>query len=440
MTNKYFPIIAAVISLFASGAAAAVDRPRNCLVEPELIFQLAKPEYGAYNVWDAVHGEMDMDENFVSGVVLESGNVVVAAEISAFGKPDKTLKIIEFDQRGRMVWEAAHTIAGLSGVKKILPASGGFMVAGILRGQNAWLGFFDAAGKLKNQKTIAADDGAALQPEDIIPMLDGKGYILAAAIGKGDVYHGAIYHIDSTGNVTDRHAYMPGLDNRILGLSPVGADAYMASGYLRGDDGRLTGWLLKLNPDGSLVWQRQYPRGAAAQINKAVSFTEGSVLAAGQTKPLGGGTAAAWVMMIDDNNGNVIWQRYYKDGMDQSAKDVLVNNEGLASVMIGNTKPAKAEASEDNQDFIRLLTINPRGILTISDEYFNGTGAQGAQMIGGRAGERVMLGRTDIVYKIEPKPGEAIETLKHSWEGLVVAGAPMESFDDPCLRANPFGE
>ena len=145
-------------------------------------------------------------------------------------------------------------------------------------------------------------------------------------------------------------------------------------------------------------------------------------------------------MMIEDNTGNVVWQRYYKDGMDQSAKDALVNGEGLASVMIGNTKPEKAEPTEDNQDFIRLLTINPRGVLTISDEYFNGTGAQGLQMIGGRAGERIMLGRTDIVYKIEPKPGEAVETLKHGWEGLVVAGAPMESFDDPCLRANPFGK
>ncbi len=441
MTNKYFPIIAAVFSLLTPGIAAAVDGPRNCLVEPELIFQLVKPEYGAYNVWDAVHGEMDMDENFVSGVVLASGNVIVAAEVSGFGKPDKELKIIEFDQRGRMVWEAAHIIAGLSGVKKILPAPDGFMVAGTMRGASTWLGFFDTAGKLKTQKTISSDEGGALLPEDIIPALDGKGYILAASdSGANGLYYGAVYHIDSTGLVTDRHAYTPGLDNRILGLSALGGEAYMASGYLRGDDGRLTGWLLKLNPDGSLVWQRQYPRGAEAKINKAVSFTEGSVLAAGQTKPLGGGAAAAWVMMIEDNTGNVVWQRYYKDGMDQSAKDALVNGEGLASVMIGNTKPEKAEPTEDNQDFIRLLTINPRGVLTISDEYFNGTGAQGLQMIGGRAGERIMLGRTDIVYKIEPKPGEAVETLKHGWEGLVVAGAPMESFDDPCLRANPFGK
>jgi hypothetical protein len=106
--------------------------------------------------------------------------------------------------------------------------------------------------------------------------------------------------------------------------------------------------------------------------------------------------------------------------------------------MVQNTRPPNEEPSDDNNDFVRLLTVNERGVLTISDEYFNGEGAQAGQMIGGRAGERILMGRTDIVYKIEPKPGEPVETLKHGWDAWVVAGAPMEAFDDPCLAENPF--
>jgi outer membrane protein assembly factor BamB len=443
MISKYFPIFPVVFSLLVPGSGfAASDGSPNCRIEPELIFQMVKPEYGAYNVWDVVHGEMDRDEDFVSGVVLESGNVVVATEEISFGKPDRILKIIEFDQRGRMVWEVTPNVAGLSGIKKILATPRGFMVAGVMQKKSAWLGFFDDAGKLTGQKTISAGGNMALMPEDVISGLDGKGFVLSASVGSGAnrLYYGAIYHIDFNGRVTGRHAYMPGLDNRILGLSPAGKDAYMASGFLRGEDGRLTGWLLKLNPDGSLIWQRQYPRGASAQINKAVSFTGGSVLAVGQTEPLNDGNIAAWIMMIDDATGNVVWQRYYTGSMDQAAKDVLANAGGLASVMVQNTKPEGMEPTEDRQDFARVLTVNARGLLTVSDEYFNGEGAQIAQMIGGRAGERILLGRTDIVYKIEPKPGEEVETLKHGWDGLLIAGAPMESFDDPCLRVNPFGE
>jgi len=304
------------------------------------------------------------------------------------------------------------------------------------------MGFFDKVGKLTGQKTISSGKSSSLLPDDILLRGDGKGFILAAAVGneKSDLFHAAIYHLNLKGDVTDTHAYMPGLDNRLRGLSATSKYEYVASGYLRGEDGRITGWILKLNEDGSLIWQRQYPRGKSAQINKAVPFVTESLIAAGTTEPLNGGNSAAWVMMIDEGTGNVVWQRYYTDALDQAATDAIVNADGLASIMVQNTKPAGVEATEDTEDFIRLLTVNERGVLTISDEYFNGAGAQGAQMIGGRAGERIILARTDIVYKIEPKPGQEVETLKHGWDGLIVAGAPMEHFDDPCIRANPFAQ
>ena len=85
-----------------------------------------------------------------------------------------------------------------------------------------------------------------------------------------------------------------------------------------------------------------------------------------------------------------------------------------------------------------MRTVNERGVLFLSDEYSHAQGAEASQMIGGRAGERIITGRTDMVYKIEPKPGEPVETLKHGWDAWIVAGAPMESFSDPCLSVNAF--
>jgi hypothetical protein len=442
MTNKYFLTFALLLCLPVP-AMAQSKIPRDCKIQPELIFNMSKAEYGAYNVWDAVHGEMNVDDNFASGVVLDSGNVVVVGEVASFGKPDRALQLIEYDGRGRVVWEVSHTITELVSIRKLLLTPAGFAVIGTVRGKgdkaSAWFGVFDKTGKKLSEKTISAGK-ASLLPDDILLRGDGKGFIMSAAVGneKNSLFHAEIYHLDVNGSVTDKHAYMPGLDNRIYGLSPDGKDAYVATGYLRGEDGRITGWILKLNMDGSLIWQRQYPRGASAQINKATLMVPEALIAAGETQPLNGGNIAAWVMMIDDGSGNVVWQRYYTDTMNQSAKDVIVNADGLASVMVQNTRPPNEEPSDDNNDFVRLLTVNERGVLTISDEYFNGEGAQAGQMIGGRAGERILMGRTDIVYKIEPKPGEPVETLKHGWDAWVVAGAPMEAFDDPCLAENPF--
>ncbi|MBK9562784.1 MAG: hypothetical protein IPO54_06620 [Micavibrio sp.] len=431
--------------LFALAApAAAAGLPRDCTLQRELIFDMMKAEYGAYNVWDATHGEMNTDERFASSVVVESGNAVAAGEVMAFGKPEKSVLLAEFDNRGRVVWEAAHPVKNLSYVKKLLLVPEGFVVLGAVMDKNSraapWLGFFDKTGKLTGQKTVAAPGVSSLVPDDMIAQTKGTGFILSASAGdeKKELFHAVIYHLDAKGAVKDSHGYQPGLDNRILGLNPVG-DHYIGAGYLRGEDGRIGGWLLMLNGDGSLVWQQQYPRGRMAKLSKAASLKKDLFIAVGETEPLSGGNNAGWVMAVDVNGGALQWQRYYTTpGMDQSARDVLVNMEGMASVMMQVSKPPNDERTEDNNDFVRLLTVNERGVLFLSDEYFNAQGAEASQMIGGRAGERIITGRTDMVYKIEPKPGEPVETLKHGWDAWIVAGAPMESFSDPCLSVNAF--
>lgn len=442
MIDKFF---LPLLLVFAFSQPAMAQRlVRDCVLQPELIFNISKAEYGSYNVWDSEFGEMDTDERFTSAVALETGNVVGLSELSSLGKPEKKVQLAEFDNRGRLVWDVSHSIENLAATHKILRTSEGFTVLGTARDKNGrgsvWLGFFDKAGKLLSQKTVSAADKASLLPEDMIVQTSGSGFILSASTGneKKGLLQGVIYRLDSKGKVIDHHGYLPGLDNRVIALSALGKDYYLGSGYLRGEDGRIGGWLLKLNKDGSLVWQRQYPRGASAQINRAVPMVKDYVLASGQVEPLDKGTEAAWVMMLDGNTGNMIWQRYYTDKMDQKGGDILVNMEGMASVMVQNSRPQGVEPSEETQDFVRLLTVNERGVLFMSDEYFNGTGFQGSQMIGGRAGERIITGRSDIVYKIEPKPGEPIETMKHGWDAILVAAAPMESHPDPCLALDAF--
>lgn len=439
MIRRFFLVSALLFPLTAHAAV------RDCVVQKDLIFNMTKAEYGAYNVWDATYGEMNTDERFASAVIADNGNTVAAGEASSFGKTTKSVLLAEFDNRGRVVWESATPIANLSYVKKLLLAPDGFVVLGAAMNNDSraypWIGFFDKSGKLKSQKNVTVDGKSSLVPDDMIARDNNAGFILSASAGdeKKELFHSSIYLLDAKGGVVSDHSYRPGLDNRILSLAPAGRDHYIAAGYLRSEDGRLGGWLLMLNRDASLVWQQQYPRGAAARLNGAVQMRDGIFLAAGETEPLSGGTMAGWVMAVDANVGPTLWQRYYTTGgMDHSARGILVNAEGLASVMMQASKPPNAEATEDNQDFVRMLTVNERGVLFMSDEYFNAEGAEASQMIGGRAGERIVAGRTDMVYKIEPKPGEPVETLKHGWDAWVVAGAPMESFPDPCLNLNPF--
>ena len=84
---------------------------------------------------------------------------------------------------------------------------------------------------------------------------------------------------------------------------------------------------------------------------------------------------------------------------------------------------------------MRLLTINPRGQLFISDEYFNGEAADAYQIIKSPSDERVLLGRTKMKYTIET-PGEPEPKIIRSHEGWVLVGQAAEPYNDPCIQ--PF--
>ncbi|HBR67975.1 MAG TPA: hypothetical protein DEA55_01200, partial [Rhodospirillaceae bacterium] len=115
-----------------------------------------------------------------------------------------------------------------------------------------WVGFFDLNGGLVRSKTIR-NDKFELFAQDMIPTHEGNGYLLAAAAqGRGYEAGGyaVLYRLDAKGGVLSDRAYMPGLENRILGLSAGEAPYYYATGFARAEDGRKTGWALKIEGKG----------------------------------------------------------------------------------------------------------------------------------------------------------------------------------------------
>ena len=187
---------------------------------------------------------------------------------------------------------------------------------------------------------------------------------------------------------------------------------------------------MRLNEQAGVDWQRQYSRGIAAEINKSAELFGRYVIVAGVAKPSDGHDegSAGWVMAIGADSGDIGWQRYYTGDADFSAEDLMINEDGLISVML------EGQPNENfDQDYVRLLTINPRGQLFISDEYFNGEGTDGAQLISGANGERVIIGSTKMAYQIEDALTDNVQTVR-SVEGWVLVGAASDPYSDPCIR------
>lgn len=435
MTNSFLKIS----SLCLIGVISALPaRAQNCDVVQELIFSFHESEAGAYSIWDSTVGEEDRDERFV-GVVPEGRASYALGERYALNGADlQEIFFVRFDHRGRPNLEKPHKIEGLREVSQFLKTPSGYVALGRYnvagKMPEIWFGVFNDEGDLIKQ-TRLAHKGGQLYGHYLLPRAAG-GYLLAASLKplKKDGYnhesaqHAVLYHLDKNFNAVQQAGLLPGVENRVLGLSERAGGDYVAAGYVTQTDGRQVGWVLHLGPDGHIIWQREYARGAKSHLKRVVPFLDDGLILGGEADPLpgSGGYRAGWVMVIDVNRGDVQWQRYYKGSSKHEMRDIVVRKDNTISVLL-NAEPS----AENEQKFARILRLNRRGILLETDTYFNGEGARANTLNLGLLGERYLAGSSHMRYIIEAQNG-GDDIIRRSLDAWVSVGAINKPYSDPC--------
>ncbi len=433
MTNRFLQFFAFFFALLAFGFAA---QAQECGINYEMIFQMKEPKVGAYNIWDSILGNQEREEELFAGLALKNTNILVTGERRKHKNAAPRMLLVEIGKRGRGVWEREYYVENLGAVKALAPHPDGFAVLATQEKSRSekqvWLGFFNADGMLLDTVIIKSDT-FALEAESIALARDGKGYVVMATAREkfGSAYHAMFYKVDMKGKILSDRAYLPGPGNKITDIKPYGEDKYVATGLIFDETDRQIAWLLLLEDDGGIVWQRQYARGRAAEFHAAAEYGSNYIVVAGESEPYmarGRGLNAGWVMLVSKTNGDIIWQRYYAGDLSYGARDLLVDDDGMISVLLNGERREGDETAE----YVRLLSINPRGILLISDEYFNAEGTQGYDLLFGPVKERIIVGSSDMVYTMEGKEGQAEPDLIRSKDGWVIAATPMEPYTDPC--------
>lgn len=439
--HRYLPFFVIFSALATAGAPAAAQ---NCKVVYEEFATLRSSPTGSYNIWDSVNGEIDRDEAYKSGVILESGDVLVAGETEQPHSDKPRLLISQLGRNGRVLWEVFHDIPGLRSVEKILLHDKGFLVLGNLDtekdGGQIWLGMVDKLGALLDQKIIK-DKKGDLTGYDMVRAHDGKSYLLAATMAVHNLEQptsSVLYRVDSAGKVIGDNGFVTGSENRIEGLDYLDDGTVVATGFSYGADMRKQGWIMKLNKDFGIDWQRVYPRGAGAALSAGRSMLAHTIAVVGTAAPaVKGGLRAGWVMLVSADNGEVGWQRYYLSDQHYAGRDLSVSKDGLISVMLDGDAASETE----NPAHIRLVTLNPRGAIFAADQYMNSESVDAYQMLIGNSGERVLVGRSQVAYQIEnsaaTSPEEKIRT-ERSKEGWVAAVPSVDPYDDPCRQSINF--
>ena len=132
-------------------------------------------------------------------------------------------------------------------------------------------------------------------------------------------------------------------------------------------------WLIKLDSQGNLLWDQTYGGSGDDRAHSLIQTTDGGYAIAGITSSKDSGAWDFWLLKLD-NQGNVLWDRTYGGSRSDWANSLIQTKDG-GYAMVGTTESKSTGSSEE--DFRRgdfwLLKLDSKGNL-LWDQTYGGIG------------------------------------------------------------------
>ncbi len=269
------------------------------------------------------------------------GGYIVAGSTASFGAGSADVWILKLNADGTVAWQNTYGGTGDDGAGAIQQTSdGGYIVAGSTAlfgagSADAWVLKLNADGTVAWQKTYggAGNDYA----NSVQQTLDG-GYIVAGytdsfGAGYGDAW---ILKLNADGTVAWQNAYGGAGADYAAAVQQTSDGSYIVAGYTNSfGAGSGDAWILKLNADGTVAWQKTYG-GASDDYATAVQQTsDGGYIVAGRADSFGAGYGDAWILKLNAD-GTVAWQKTYGGAGDDYAYSVQQTSDG-GYIVVGRT-------------------------------------------------------------------------------------------------------
>ncbi len=155
-----------------------------------------------------------------------------------------------------------------------------------------------------------------------------------------------LFKLSSEGELQWQHTYGGGKVDRAYHIIATKDGNYLIAGHTSSDNGDVTNaygevdfWLLKINSEGEIIWERTYGGSASDAIQSIIELENGQLLAIGGSRSADGdlssnyGSVDIWMIKMEQN-GDVIWSRNYGGTGVDRANIVFELNEN-AYVIIG---------------------------------------------------------------------------------------------------------
>ncbi len=298
---------------------------------------------GRQTAWEAV----DASRVGRSDVVVVTGRV---RNWHLYPPGSADIWVARTDAEGQIVFQQTYGLAGRDDAVAMAPTiDGGFWIAAYTEVEDesdVRIMRFGPDGRLSVDRTLdlAEED----LPVDILSARDGGAWLLTSN-EEGD-QEIALYRLGADGGVISQ-TFFGGLDwDAPIGLAGDGSDGlWLASNTESKGAGEADGWLLKLDRNGNLVFDKVLGGEDFDELKAIASDGSGGVWLTGTTWPTDEYDQKMWVMLVDES-GNVLLERTFgSDDFDSSGAAITAAANGGAWVL--------GVSDTENEEQLRLVKL-----------------------------------------------------------------------------------
>jgi hypothetical protein len=329
----------------------------------------------------------------------------------ASGSSYGMLQIIKLHPNGSIHWQKSYGQGVAASISET--SDSGFIVTGStsalgVGNDDLWVLKLDANGTIMWQNAYGGT--GADRGNSIFQTTDG-GFVVAGTYeadpGVSEIW---VLRLDANGAIVWQKSYGTGWISSIRQTSDGG---YIAAGS----------HVMKIDTTGNMVWKKSY-QGSANFIEQT---SDGGYIAAGGTT-FSAGSSDLWVLKLTAD-GSVIWQNAYGESYDEIAQSVRPTSDG-GYIIAGNVAP------DPNDAFVILLKLDSNGNISWQKRYGSwplrhwayslAITADGGYILGGSGS---YFGTSSLVLRIDSN-GTGCSTLGSNLTMTLATALPVD-FSDP---------
>ena len=245
------------------------------------------------------------------------GGYIATGNTNSFGAGSQDIWLIKIDGERNVTWQKTYGGSAYDYANSVQQtADGGYIIAGStesfgVASEDVWVLKLDGNGDVVWQKTYGGD--ANYDYANSIQQTADGGYIVAGFTtsfgeGNGDAW---VLKLDGNGDVVWQKTYGGSGTDFAYFVQQTAEGGYIVAGFTRSfGESNGDAWLLKLDQDGNVTWQKAYGSTGTESANSIQQTSDGGYIVAGTTTTFSTGPRDAWLLKLDQD-GNVTWQKTY---------------------------------------------------------------------------------------------------------------------------------